>query len=365
MILGTAMFVAGILFVIFSFSSSPTENEEQDASEIQEETDLPADRPILVNEEQAKSPAPPPLPDLTRYPQLKDLPLEDILKAAEQTGPNLQEFADSIIRDCRPGDDACQLFALYQYIHDAYLYRPAKFSSYTPTAAVDMPTKVKATGGDQAILLWALLQRHRISSYLIAIPDHLYAAACGIPLLSSQAYLADQILMQTVPVNLRRIFRIAPGQYTLVPLMLTMPTVLRYHLFSNAPISVELLPSHDDLNAMLAGESYRRHSCSQGDVLAGNNLCAVEPGFLMVLRNPGDGKAEIDALIHYQTKRRTRQKMPELTLYTINGQSCLPLDPTLAKNAYPGSDPPQAAKQAVRLAIGANGALYEVDAHPL
>lgn len=283
-------------------------------------------------------PAAPPPPTIAPSPSVPvgRSPYAPYLDQVVPASTALRTLAYSKIQDCPSGDRTCALVHLYRYVqHDiGYLSDPAAREYIQP------PQDTLAIGAgdceDLSILLASLLENVGVSTYLVFTNSHAYTLACGVDLTTlrpaiNQAYTAaptEHVTEETHWIN--------PQTVLSWSLTLPRPVTLHYALDATEPIDWLVVPTPEDADAARQGRQYRTYPCSRDNITHLDTDCQVGSTPQLLARNRTTHAVRLASTVRYLQPATPPTLPSSLQTYTIDGQTCLVLDPSIKGLGFPG-----------------------------
>lgn len=267
----------------------------------------------------------------------------------------LRTLAYSKIQDCHPGDRTCALVRLYRYVqHDiGYLSDPAA------REYIQSPQDTLAIGAvdceDLSILLASLLENIGVPTYLVFTHSHAYTLACGVDLTTlrpaiNQAYTAAPTERVTEETHW-----IGPQTVLSWSLTLPLPVTLHYTLDATESIDWLIVPTPEDANAGRQGRPYRAYPCSRDNITHLDTDCQVGSTPQLLARNRTSHPVRLASTLRYLQPATPPTIPSSVQTYTIEGQTCLVLDPSIKGFGFPGQSMSAVATTSERIAINRAG----------
>jgi hypothetical protein len=123
---------------------------------------------------------------------------------------------------------------------------------------------------------------------------------------------------------------------------LTQTTAIQWQIESDTPLDVLAFPSTLDYNAYLSRQQHRTYICSTPQIMRSTISCRIAPGSLLALHNKSARPAQATLSLTYYDTGRVGTPRAEPKTYTVNGEQCIALDPSIRGVAYPGDEMPKA-----------------------
>lgn len=98
---------------------------------------------------------------------------------------------------------------------------------------------------------------------------------------------------------------------------------------SDQLIDLLFFASAEEYQRYQSHQQSRTYLCSRNGIYQMDETCLVEPGALLVVKNPGKEDTRVLVDIQYSVPLQTVSGPGNMTTYTINGQSCVVLDPSI------------------------------------
>jgi hypothetical protein len=265
------------------------------------------------------------------------------------------------------GDREYQVDKVYRYIVGQYAY----YSDPRARDYIQPPYETIAIRGgdceDLSILLCSLLENLGIRTYLVLTDDHAYCLASGVDIDRLKGYVQQSLLEQVADdYNAKnggnsmiagdgRLYRLTEEHE---------PTTVRggyvmyfggngsrlddpirsmdweYEIDSSAPITVYLVPSRSDYEAICQNKPF--NACPGTEA---RNIIHLSDSYEgmgtnggLVIKNDGRGDAAVTITIKKYTNYETNDILTgiQFTTYELNNQTCVVLDPTAGRYGYPG-----------------------------
>lgn len=267
----------------------------------------------------------------------------------------LRALAYSKIKDCPAGDRTCVLTELYRFVqHDiGYLADPvAREHIQSPQATLQIGA---GDCEDLSILLASLLDNVGIPNYLVFTETHAYTMACEVDPLTIVPTLEQRYATQQPPVQREETRWIQPHSLSVTRLNATAPTQVDIDLHTNGPLDWMVVPSQHDVEAIQQRRPYQTYpSCSREHVTSFRSTCVIPVGAPLVAYNRQEAPIELALTVRYQL-RPVLPTLPPLKTYAVNGAQCLPLDPSIKGQAYPGQLMPNVVTAPYKTAVNRAG----------
>lgn len=292
---------------------------------------------------------------------------EPYIKPIDVENATLRAMAASIVKGGPTGDKDYQVNAIYRYIVEHYSY----YSDPRSREYIQPPYETIAIGGgdceDLSILTCSLLENLGIRTYLVLTDNHAYCLASGVDEGKLRRYAEQSLLSQVAAdYNAReggnamkaedgKLFTLREdntqaaikGGYVWYyggnGSKLSDPIISmdwRYEIESSSPITVYVVPSKQDYEAICKGQPFNFYPGTDAkNVVSLRDSCeGMSTNGGLVIENDGNNDAIVKVSIKKYNYYRTDGifKDMNMTFYTINNQTCVVLDTTAGKYGYPG-----------------------------
>ncbi len=288
-------------------------------------------------------------------------PYQRYLDAVVPESDALRALAFTKVKDCPAGDRTCVLTELYRFVqHDiGYLADPvAREHIQSPQATLQIGA---GDCEDLSILLASLLDNVGIPNYLVFTSDHAYTMACNVDSETIAPTLEHRYAIQPPPVQREETRSIPPHSLSVTRLDATTPTQVEIELHTNGPLDWMVVPSQQDVEAIQQHRSYQTYSsCSRDGVTSFRSTCVIPVGAPLVAYNRQETPIELAIRLRYQIPP-VPPTLPTLKTYAINGVQCVPLDPSIKGQAYPGQLMPTVVTASYRTAVNRAGRVVALD----
>jgi hypothetical protein len=292
---------------------------------------------------------------------------EPYVRPIDAENATLRAMAVSIVNGGPYGDKEYQVNKAYRYVVEQYSY----YNDPRARDYIQAPYETIAIRGgdceDLSILLCSLLENLGIRTYLVLTDSHAYCLASGVDMDKLKGY-AQQSLLEQVADDYNannggtsmladgyRLYRLTEeqesatvrGGYVMYfggngsQLDDTIRSVdWEYEVGSSAPLTVYLVPSRSDYEAICEGRPF--NSCPGTEAPNVLHLTDLYEGMStnggLVLKNDGRSDAAVTVSIKKYTNYVTDDILTGMifTTYDLNNQTCVVLDPTAGKYGYPG-----------------------------
>ena len=292
---------------------------------------------------------------------------EPYIKPIDVENATLRAMAASIVKGGPAGDRDYQVNAIYRYIVENFSY----YSDPRSREYIQPPYETIAIGGgdceDLSILACSLLENLGIRTYLVLTDSHAYCLASGVDEGRLRKYAEQSLLSQVaadynareggsamkaengklLSVREENIEEAIKGGYAwyyggdgsrLSDSIISMDW--RYEIKSSAPITVYVVPSRQDYEAICRRQPFSFYPGTDvKDVVSLTDSCegmSTNGGLVIVNDNDYDAivKIGIKKYSYYNTDEILKDM--NMTFYAINNQTCVVLDLTAGKYGYPG-----------------------------
>jgi len=273
----------------------------------------------------------------------------------------LRALAYGKVKDCPAGDRTCVLTELYRFVQQeiGYLADPvAREHIQSPQATLDIGA---GDCEDLSILLASLLDNVGIPNYLVFTEDHAYTMACEVDPRTIVPTLEQRYAIQQPPVQREETRWIQPRSLSVTTLNTTLPTQVDIELHTNGPLDWMVVPSQQDVEAIQQHRAYRTYpSCSREQMTSFRSTCAIPVGAPLVAYNRQETPIELALTVRYQLPPLP-PTLPPIKTYAVNGAQCVPLDPSIKGQAYPGQLMPNVVTAPYRTAVNRAGHLLTLN----
>ena len=288
-------------------------------------------------------------------PSLSIDPYRKYLDKIDQGSTGLRQLAFELLHPCRPADKSCAAVHLFHFVQANVGYLsdpPARDYIQSPEETL----KIKAGDcEDLSILLASLLNNSGVPTYLVFTPDHAYTLACGVEPTEMRKVLARDLRTEQRQVTIYETHQIQGQSGKSWTLPMPKATEVHYKMTSDQPIDVLFFTSAEEYQHYQAHQQSRTYLCSRRGIYQMDETCRVAPGALLVVMNSGKEDSRVLVDIQYSVPSQTVSGPGNMTTYTINGQSCVVLDPSIKGLAYPGQMMEGASRAPYRTAINVQG----------
>ncbi len=295
---------------------------------------------------------------------------EPYIQAIDTENATLRAMAVSAVGGGPNGDKEYQVNKAYRYVVDQYSY----YSDPRSREYIQPPYETIAIRGgdceDLSILLCSLLENLGIRTYLVLTDNHAYCLASGVDIERLKGYARQSLLErladeynaknggESMVTDGEKLYRLTEehesttvrGGYAMYfggngsRLEDPISSVdWEYEVESSAPITVYLVPSRSDYEALCENRPF--NACSGTEA---RNVVRLSGSFQgmgtnggLVLKNDG----RISAIVAVKVKKHINYATDDVltglkfTTYAINNRTCVVLDPTAGKYGYPGFSP--------------------------
>lgn len=292
---------------------------------------------------------------------------EPYIKPIDTENATLRAMAVSIVNGGPNGDKEYQVNKAYRYVVEQYAY----YSDPRTRDYIQPPYETIAIRGgdceDLSILLCSLLENLGVRTYLVLTENHAYCLASGVDLEKLKGYAQQSLLEQVANDNNAKsgdksMIARDGKLYTLKEEHET--TTVRsgyvwyyggngskledpirsvdwqYEIESSAPLTVYLVPSRSDYEAICQDRPF--NACpgteARNVIRFSGSYEGMDTNGGLVLKNDGRGDASVTINIKKYTYYAVDDILMDMrmTIYTLNNQTCIVLDPTAGKYGYPG-----------------------------
>ena len=267
----------------------------------------------------------------------------------------LRALAYGKVKDCPAGDRTCVLTELYRFVQQdiGYLADPvAREHIQSPQATLQIGA---GDCEDLSILLASLLDNVGIPNYLVFTDTHAYTMACEVDPLTIVPTLEKRYATQQPPVQREETRWIQPRSLSVTTLTATTPLQVDIDLHTSGPLDWMVVPSQQDVEAIQQHRAYRTYpSCSREQMTSFRSTCAIPVGAPLVAYNRQETPIELALTVRYQLPP-VPPTLPPIKTYVVNSTQCLPLDPSIKGQAYPGQLMPNVVTSPSRTAVNRAG----------
>lgn len=279
------------------------------------------------------------------------------LNAITPESDTLRALAYSKVKSCPPADRTCIMTELFRFVqHDiGYLSDPVSREH------IQSPQATLTIGAgdceDLSILLASLLDNVGIPNYLAFTDDHAYVMACGVDPERLAPTLENRYATEHTPTLHAETRLIQPHALFVTTFPFTVSTQVEIDLNGTTLFDWMVVPSRDEVEALTQHRTYQVYSaCSRTQITSFRSTCTVPVGAQLVAFNTGDTPLELNVGFRYQ-RPPVKPALPALATESINGAQCLPLDPSIKGQAYPGQLMPTVTTARSRTAVNRAGHL--------
>jgi hypothetical protein len=292
---------------------------------------------------------------------------EPYIKPIDTENATLRAMAVSIVNGGPYGDKEYQVNKAYRYVVEQYAY----YSDPRTRDYIQPPYDTIAIRGgdceDLSILLCSLLENLGIRTYLVLTENHAYCLASGMDIDKLKGYAQQSLLEQLADdYNTKnggksmiaeggKLYRLTEehesttvrGGYVMYfggngsQLEDPIRSVdWEYEVDSSAPITVYLVPSRSDYEAICQNRPF--NACpgteARNIVHISDSYEGMDTNGGLALKNDGRSDAAVTINIKKYTNYETDDILMGMrfTTYVLNNQTCVVLDPTAGKYGYPG-----------------------------
>lgn len=267
----------------------------------------------------------------------------------------LRALAYAKVKQCPPGDRACIMTELYRFVqHDiGYLSDPVSREH------IQSPQATLTIGAgdceDLSILLASLLDNVGVPNYLAFTDDHAYVMACGVEPQTIAPTLEQRYATDQAPVLQAETRFIQPHSLFVTTFGFTVPTPVEIDLHANEHFDWMVVPSQHDIEAIQQHRSYQVYqACSRNHITSFRSTCTIPVGAQLIASNTRETPLELYVGFRYP-RPPLLPTLPTLRTQAINGVQCLPLDPSIKGQAYPGQLMPNVVTAPSRTAVNRAG----------
>ncbi|HQY57589.1 MAG: hypothetical protein KA240_03795 [Nitrospira sp.] len=306
-----------------------------------------------------------PVPAISHSPARSPAhPYQRYLDAVVPESDTLRALAYTKVKGCPAGDRTCMLTELYRFVqHDiGYLDDPvAREHIQSPQATLQIGA---GDCEDLSILLASLLDNVGIPNYLVFTNNHTYTLACDVDPSTMAPTLAERYAIQPPPVQRDETRSIPPHSLSVTRLDATTPTQVGIEFHTNGPLDWMVVPSQEDVEAIQQGRPYQTYpSCSRDGVTSFRATCVILVGAPLVAYNRHETPVELAIRLRYQIAP-VAPTLPPIKTYALNDAQCVPLDPSIKGQAYPGQIMPSVVTAPYRTAVNRAGKVVALDSGP-
>ncbi len=288
---------------------------------------------------------------------------DDVLEDAEPylseivtSDVEIRAYANSIIKDCPVNDKECQINEIYRYIVENFNY----VSDPRDIEYIQSPQDTIQVGGgdceDLSILFNSLLENIGIKTYLVLTDTHAYSLAYDVDVDSLWVYVEQSLIEQieedwgdSVIQTYEKTFVLDGynnwyygGDGTPVEDYNTDYLNISYTIESSQPLDLYVVPSRDDFNDFVDGESFSHYSdCKEENILSLTEMCSFlgnNGGIILSNNNWGDATVQVNLEFYFRPSFYENFKDNVITYYNIDGKKCIVVDCTAGDYGYPGYD---------------------------
>jgi hypothetical protein len=260
----------------------------------------------------------------------------------EDSSVPLREVIHDIVQPCPAGSKPCYLVLLYQFVQQRLNYLSDPFYRELIQSPEETLRIHAGDCEDLSILLASLLINSGIPSKLVFTNDHAYVLACAVDPQAIQQSTEQYLLQKTAPKTLAETAEIGPQTMRRWAIPLTQTTPIQWQIESDSPVDALVFPTTLDYNAYLAHQQYKTYTCSTPQIMRSTISCSVAPGSLFALHNQSGRAARATLSLTYPDTVRVGAPRVSPKTYTVNGEQCVALDPSIRGAAYPGDEMPKA-----------------------
>lgn len=272
-----------------------------------------SDKPVVKKAVITKKIIPAQSPIIARY-----------MNKVEKHDPYIRSLAIDLTKECSGAGfpNECAVEKLYSYVQGDMRY----IGDPIADELILEPFQTINSGGgdceDLSILLVSLLNNIGIKSYLVLVPNHMYALACGINENYFQKFLTKKI------INSERIMQ--DKQYIVFDLSKLTDKNINLKITAVKGVDVFQFATLRDIDMYHQNKNhvFFEH-CSGKDVYEFDKDCYITTGNRLYIRsNKNRNSVKVSAEL------KIEQNIP---VYEKDGMSCIVLDPSIRGNgAFPG-----------------------------
>ncbi|MBU0496840.1 MAG: transglutaminase-like domain-containing protein [Candidatus Thermoplasmatota archaeon] len=268
---------------------------------------------------------------------------------------DLRAYANSIIGECSTNNKECQVNAIYRHLVENYNY----VSDPEGVELIQTPEEtIQINGGDcedLTILLISLLENIGIKTYLVLTDTHAYSLAYDINSNDLWNYVEPSLINQVEKdwgENIRQSFKqtfVLKGNYhwyyggdgsSMVNIIDYLN--ISYSINSDRPLHLYIVPSGEDYDKLVAGESFMHYpDYEKENILKINDSFGFlfsYGGIILSNENYQDATVEVDIEFYFKPSFYGLFGDEKIISYNIGGADCVVLDPTAGLYGFPGYD---------------------------
>jgi len=297
---------------------------------------------------------------------------EPYIEPIETNNIELRRQAVSIVENCPSNNNECYVNEIYRHVVENFNYYPDPRRDeliQTPFETLDIK------GGDcedLTILLNSYLENVGVETYVVLTDTHAYSLACGIDTDSLYGYIQESLINQIarelgetqeleVIVKNGEIYVVnevnqefdldegeiyyygGEGSYLESPLEFLD---IEYSISSSEPINIYIVPTRDDFDYLIGGESFMHYeSCQNKNIISMTDNCKdLDQYGGIIIQNPDfeedlSFSLEIKFYFKYSDNLLTELfKDQGVAYYNIEKERCVVLDATAGEYGYAGYD---------------------------
>jgi hypothetical protein len=268
----------------------------------------------------------------------------------------LEAYANSLSSNCTSQDRECIINTIYRHIIDTYTIINATYDIIQiPQATIQQQ---KGTCEDVSILLISLLETIGIESKLVVTNDHAYPMGCNINSESLWDYVEVSLLNyvekewgENLSQTYKKTYDLAPGYLSYYgpgegrsfgKYIKYMD--IDYRLDSTEPLHLFVVLSYTDAINISQGQpfNHRKQWQKNATISTIESIKKIDRyvGLVIIPEFWVNETANVSVDIKFYFHPIFYDKFGEnnISSYTINGLSCVILDPTLGEYGFPGFD---------------------------
>lgn len=273
---------------------------------------------------------------------------------------DLRALAYKKVKSCPAGDRTCIAIELYRYVQEeiGYLADPAaREYIQTPTTTLNIGA---GDCEDLSILLASLLENTGIPSLLVFAQNHVYTMACGIDTKNLRSRIEARYTTRPPEVVHEDTRQLDAHMLSVINLNVRDTLTLSIGLRASTLVDWIVVPTTADVDAIRQHQSYRYFpSCSRERITELAAECTIPGNAPLIAINRTDHPVQLATRLRYEPPP-IPPNLPTLTTYVVDGSSCLPLDPAIKGQAYPGQIMPFADVPAHVVAVNRAGQTFAV-----